>query len=268
MSGTVTGPGEIVLGPVAQEPQPGLEPPPAAAPSVDEGTWTAQRALHKFSQLTFAYGVSAVFAGFSALIMSVPTGLGNLAVAFAILPFVISLVISTYIFTDLLEFLWDGVAGRFMDRYGPSARMWGFTLGLLLAGTVTLASGIVLCVLVFGLPSDYGYLFPVAITLLTACGLCILTAMVLPAAVLGPPMGRWAATGAAAVGSLGVAAEGFVTLSAPLGANPLVGWMEGTFPLLNWNAGFAALVALSAFLIWASYRLILPATHVRPTAPA
>lgn len=267
MSSTVGGPGEVVIGPVAEERQPGLEPPPSPAPSVDEGTWTAHRALRKFSQLTFAYGVSAVCAGLSAVIMGMPADPGGLTLAVAILPFLVSLVISTYIFTDLLEFLWDGVAGRFADRYGPSGWMWGLTLGLLLAGTVTLAAGVALSVIVFGLPSDYAYLFPVAIALLTASGLCILLAVVLPAAVLGPPTGRWAATGAAAVGSLAVAAEGVVTLSAPYGSNPFLGWMEGTFPLLNWNAGFAALIALSAFLIWASYRFLLPATHAS-SAPA
>ncbi len=268
MSGSVMGPGEVVLGPVAEEPQPGLEPPPSPPPAVDEGVWTANRALRKFSQLTFAYGLSAVCAGISAIIMSVPTGWGDLAIVAAILPFLISLIISTYIFTDLLEFVWDGFAGRFQDRYGPRSLLWGATLALLLVGTVTLAAGIVISVLVFGLPGDYGYLTPVAIALLTVCGLSILTAVVLPAAALGPPVGRWVSTVAAALGSLGVAAEGVVTLSAPLGANPFLGWMEGTFPLLNWNAGFAALIALSAFMIWASYRLMLPAARSRAATAA
>ncbi len=260
MSGTVIGPGEVVMGPVAEERQPGVEPPSETEPSVDEGVWTAERALRKFSQLTFAYGLSAVFAGVSAVAMSVAGGSADWTIAAAILPFLISLVVSTYIFTDLLEFLWDGVAGRLVDRRGPWARMWEMTLILLLIGVVAFAAGIVLTVLAFGMPADFGFLTPSAIGSLTVCGLAILAAVVLPAAALGPRLGRSLATVAAGVGSLATAAEGAVTVAAPFGSNPFLGWMEGAFPLLNWNAGFAALVALSAFLIWLSYRLLLPRT--------
>ena len=46
-----------------------------------------------------------------------------------------------------------------------------------------------------------------------------------------------------------------------------MGWMEGAFPLLNWNLVFGAMVAASAFLTWESYRSFLPAT-TRVAVPA
>lgn len=232
------------------------EAPPESV--ADAGTWTASRALHKFSQLTFSYGMSAAFASLSALVMSIPGGDPRWMIVAAITPFVVSLVISAYVFTDLLEFLWDGVAGRVAAQEAPSRNLWSTTLVLLLVGMACLAAGILLTATSIVLSTDYGYLAPAGLAFLAISGVCILMGIVLPSLVLGPPTGRWMAFAAAALGSVSIAAEAFVAFVAPAGSNPFLGWMEGTFPLLNWNVGFGALTAASAFLLWQSYRFVLP----------
>ncbi len=255
MTGSVAAPGGILRS-EATEPEPPEGPP--QEPADEEGTWTASRALRKFSQLTFAYGVSAALASVSALAMSLPGVDRQWQMVVGLLLFVVSGVISSYVLVDLLEFVWDGFAGRFLDLRGPWARLWGATLSLLLVGLVALVGGLVLSVLAFGDLADFGLLVPAAIALLVACGLAILTALVLPSVVLGPSRGRGVALLAAALGTVAIVAEGIVSLSAPTGTNPFLGWMEGTFPLLNWNAGFGALIAVSGLLTWRSYRLFLP----------
>ncbi len=261
MSGSVDALGEVVASPPADPSDRNGGPP--QEPVTDEGTWTAARTLRKFSQVTFAYGVSAAFACASAVIMSLAGSGTQLILVAALLPFLISLVISSYVFTDLLEFLWDGVAGRMVDAQGPSARLWDATLSLLLAGVATLVAGVVLGVLVFGWRDQFGSAEPVAVFLLTFCGIAILLALTLPVLALGPPAGRGIAALGAALGAVALAAEGFLAVIAPMGSDPFLGWMEGTFPLLNWNLGLGALIAASAFLLWESYRFILPAPRSR-----
>ncbi len=262
MSGPLNVPGGIPSSvPAGTGPEAG--PPPEPTP--EEGTWTASRALRTFSQLAFAYGTSATFACVSAVIMSIPgvdrtwVGVG------AILPFVISLVISSYVAVDLLEFLWDAAAGRFVDASGPWAVLWTTTMYLLLIGIGALVAGVVFGFMAFGDLADYGSLVPLAVSLFAVCGLLILVAVVLPAVVLGPPPARWLAALAAALGGFAVAVEAVVTLMAPTGSNPFLGWMEGTFPLLNWNVGFGSLIAASAFLVWRSYAYFVPKTKRAPT---
>ena len=75
------------------------------------------------------------------------------------------------------------------------------------------------------------------------------------------------AAAAACLGGVAVVSEALVSETPPVGLSPVMGWMEGAFPLLNWNLVFGAMVAASAFLTWESYRSFLPAT-TRVAVPA
>ncbi len=264
MSGTVGGAGEILAGPGSEEPPQGAVLP---APSEDEGTWSAERALRKFSQLAFSYGISAALASVSGFLMGVYGTSDSFVVFLAVLPFLLSVVISGSVVADLLEMLWDGLAGRLPASEGSRGWPWSATLVLLLLGMVFFAAGIGLTLLAFGGWPDYTYVVPVAVVALVGCGVFVLTALVVPAAVLGPSKGRWVAALAWLVGVSAVVLEGVVGMNPPFGMDPLFGWMEGTFPLLNWNLGLGGLVAASAFLVWQSYRALLPAER-RAGVPA
>lgn len=254
MSGSVDTATGVFLGSLGER-----EEGAAPGPALREARWTLSQALRRFSQLSFAYGVSAVLATVSAVIMSVPGWSVDLQIMVALVPFAISVVISGSVLTDLLELLWEGASGRLAALGVLGGRLWGATLVLLLAGMVSFGIGLVLVVVGLGAREAYAALTPFGVAFLGVCGLAILAAVVLPSLALGPRPGQWVATGAAILGSFAITEESLVAFNPPFGSAPLLGWMEGTFPLLNWNAGFGALIALSAFLIWTSYRYVIPA---------
>lgn len=254
MSGSVDHAAGVLLGSLSER-----ESAAAEGPAVREARWTLSQALRRFSQLTFAYGVSAVLATVSAVIMSLPGWDTDLRILVALLPFAISVVISGSVLTDLLELLWDGAAGRLASLVGPGGILWGATLILLTVGLIAFGIGLVLIVVGLGALGPYAALTPLGVAFLGVCGLAILAAVVLPAVALGPRSAQGLSTGAAILGSLAITEESVIAFNPPFGSAPFLGWMEGTFPLLNWNAGFGALIAVSAFLIWVSYRYLLPA---------
>jgi hypothetical protein len=228
-----------------------VEPVPSGAEREAPMVWSVAGAVGRFSRVSFAYAISAAFASLSALAMGlVGEDIGVLVIAVA--AFLVSGAISAYVLTDLLEFLWDGMAG-----HGPSAGgLWNTTLALLLAGMLSFAVGIVVFVAAISLPSEWWGLMSWGIALFAACALLILLAIVLPSFYLGRAQARWAAALAAAIGGPAVVAEAVLAILAPSGSSPWLGWMEGAFPLLNWNVVLGVLVAASALLVWRSYKFV------------
>lgn len=243
-----------------------------------EGMLTESRAVRSFSQLSLMYGVSAVIATLSALIMGFnplsrdvwfdPFSVIPLALWLAsILLFGVSILISTHVFMAFLDIIWQGIAAGLLHGGRPRARLWAITLFLLLVGVGTFGSGIVLTVLAVTRPVDYADMLPGGVTLLAMSGLFMMIAVVLPALVLGPAPSRGMASLAVGLGMAGVGLETLFAFFPVEGFDRLLGWMGGAFPLTNWNPVFGAMVAASAFLTWGSYQFVRPGAEVA-SAPA